>query len=377
MDAVETGVGGASAGEVRRMSGCSVPLETVPAPPTVWLTLFVLGCYAMAAGCLFRGIREGVRADTPCARWRESSGQVFLFASLTFLFWLLESWAHHRTPFYLYSTAFADLVPRLRFEALGAPRGVENACTELVLCLAKQPGADRIPLSVLLLEASLTYSALWTARLLGSSLVVQPFLAALVLVNVDALLDPVVATAHDCASGRLLERPGIGLGFWRWYVDPTHLGEWYGVPIFNFAVWFAAPLFLICLVNLLGQIFWPWLLSAYRRTRRAANEPRKWQAFALVTMLFAIGFVHTIAPRNHDMLSAGQQKAALAGLLGLAVLLVFAKPTIWKSDERTEATLTRPASIALAIPALALLFEGFFVKVPQLIPVGPSPSPLP
>ncbi|MGH7289130.1 MAG: UbiA family prenyltransferase, partial [Myxococcota bacterium] len=215
-----------------------------------------------------------------------------------------------------------------------------------------------------------TYAALWTARLLGSNLVIQPFLAALVLVNVDALLDPVVATAHNCVNGMLMERPGIGLGFWRWYIDPRGLGEWYGVPIFNFAVWFAAPLFLISLVNVLGSVFWPGLLSVYRRTLRDLKPSRWWQGMLLLAMACAIAFVHWIAPKHHDMLSVWQQKAALVGLLGLAVLLVFAKPAQWTSEEQVDFTLTRPASIALAIPALALLFEGFFVKVPQLIPVG-------
>ncbi|MGH7287908.1 MAG: hypothetical protein ACREI8_07810, partial [Myxococcota bacterium] len=118
---------------------------STPDPAPIWRSLFMLGCYAMAAGCLFRGIREGTRAPTPRERWMQASGQVGLYAFLVFMFWLLESWAHHRTPFYLYDIRFTDLLPRFRFEDLGVPRGISNACTEMVLRLAKEPRADRIP----------------------------------------------------------------------------------------------------------------------------------------------------------------------------------------------------------------------------------------
>lgn len=338
-----------------------------PHAPYRWL--FTAGCYAMAAGCLYHGIREGAQARPPHSPWKQAGGQVFLFAFLVFAFWLVESWAHHRTPFYLYSTAFGDLVPRFRFEGL-VESGVTNRCTKLVLALVKELRADRIPLSVLLMEASLTYSALWTARLLGASLVIQPFLAALVLVNIDALLDPVVATAHNCTDGSLSTRPGIGLGFWRWYVDKESLAEWYGVPIFNYAAWFAAPVFLISLVNLLGRICWPFVLTRLRRSFDEEFAPRGWQAVALLTMAGMISFLHWIAPKHPAALGVGTQKAAMLGLLGCAALLVFGKPARWKTDEKLDVTLAWPASIALAVPALALLFEGFFLKTPQLIPVG-------
>jgi 4-hydroxybenzoate polyprenyltransferase len=333
-------------------------------PPTFWLLLFIAACYAMAAGCIYRGIREGARARS----LRVGIAQCVLFVFLVGAFWFVESWAHHRTPFYLYSAAFPDLLRRFPLD--GIPHGVTNACTRLVLGLADASGADRIPLSVLLMEASLTYAALWTARHLGAKLVVQPFLAGLVLVNVDALLDPVVATSHSCADGALLERPGIGLGFWRWYAHPSGMAEWYGVPVFNYAAWFAAPLFLVALVNLGGPYFRDYLVPRVRGSLPAPASPAGWQGILLLTMMAAIVFLFSIAPNNAANLSVGAQNAAMAGVLGFALIVVGASPSRWKTDRNAELTLVFPAVIAIAVPAVALLAEGFFVAIPGLILVG-------
>jgi 4-hydroxybenzoate polyprenyltransferase len=333
-------------------------------PAAPWRLLFMTGCYAMAAGCLYRGIREGARDRS----FRVGLVQCVLFAFLVGMFWFLESWAHHRTPFYVYSTAFTDLVPRLALEGV-VDRGVTNACTTMVLGVQEALRADRIPLSILLMEASLAYAALWTARNMGASLVVQPFLAALVFVNVDALLDPVLATSHRCTDGAAMQGPGIGLGFWRWYVDREQLADWYGIPIFNYAAWFTAPLFLVALVNLCGH-YGKRLVprSVLQWLRVPGYAPLGWRGLALLTMAGGIVFLFSIAP-NHAP-GVGGQNAMMAGAVAVALIAVLASPSRWKTDRSPEVALILPAAIAIAIPALAFLYEGFFVKVPRLLLVG-------
>ena len=54
--------------------------------------------------------------------------------------------------------------------------------------------------------------------------------AAVVLVNVDALMDPVFAMSHGC-EGRMSETASAGLGFWHWFRpdDGDAMGSFFGV----------------------------------------------------------------------------------------------------------------------------------------------------
>jgi 4-hydroxybenzoate polyprenyltransferase len=57
-------------------------------------------------------------------------------------------------------------------------------------------------------------------------------------------------------------------------------------------------------------------------------------------------------------------------MLGASLLIVFGRLRRYDTGWTIDPNLTRPVMIALAIPAIALLTEGFFIEVPQLIPVG-------
>jgi 4-hydroxybenzoate polyprenyltransferase len=294
-------------------------------------------------------------------------GQVFVFASFAGVFWFVESWAHHRTGFYLYSASFSDGVPRIPFGRIVGP-GVVNECTQLVSTLGHALDAQRIPLSIVLMEASLTYSAMWTARLLGANLVVQPIVAALVMLNIDLLLDPVLATVHDCTSGAPLTAAGFGLGFWRWYVDPdyTEAAQFFGIPIFNYAAWFAAPLLLVGLTNLLGPFARGWLLPRWRR-QVTQDAPAGWQGLTLLVIAVAVVCMFIITP---DTLSRAQQWAIMAGLVGISLVAVFARPGRYEFGHGHQPTLTFPVIVALLIPTVPFVAEGFFVEDPKLIPLG-------
>jgi len=331
-------------------------------PETFWTRLFMLACYAAAGVCLYRSIREGCRTSLKCAL-----GQVCVFAGFAVAFWFVESWAHHRTGFYLYSATFADGVSRIPFERVVAP-GVVNECTQLVARLGEALDATRIPLSIVLMEASLTYSAMWTARLLGANLVVQPLVAALVMLDIDLLLDPVLATAHDCSSGAPLPTSGFGLGFWRWYVDPRHTeaAQFFGIPVFNYAAWFAAPLLLVAATNLAGPFVRGWLLPWWRK-EVSKGTPSGWEGLTLLAMAGAVACMFMITP---DTLSRAQQWAILAALVALSLALVFARPGRYQFGHRHDPMLTFPVIVGLLIPTVPFVSEGFFVEESELIPVA-------
>jgi 4-hydroxybenzoate polyprenyltransferase len=331
-------------------------------PEILWTRLFMLACYAAASVCLYRCIRKGFETSLKCAL-----GQVFVFASFAVMFWFVESWAHHRTGFYLYSTTFSDGIPRIPFGRVVGP-GVLNECTQMVATLGGALDAERIPLSIILMEASLTYSAMWTARMLGANLVVQPLLAGLVMLDIDLLLDPVLATVHDCTTGAPLATSGFGLGLWRWYVDPqcTEAAQFFGIPIFNYAAWFAAPLLLVALTNLLGPFSKQWLVPRWRR-QVTTGAPSGWQGLTLVVMAAAITCMFMITP---DTLSRAQQWTIMGGLVGASLGLTFVRPSRYQFENDYEPSLAFPVIVALLIPTVPFVIEGFFLEEPRLIPVG-------
>src|SRR5262249_35012064 len=134
--------------------------------------------------------------------------------------------------------------------ALHVPHGAVNACTTLVVRWDAMDGARGLPLSVMMMEAALTYAAMWTARKAEASPVVQALFAGLSLLALDALLDPAVAAIHDCGTGALAASTRSGIGLWRWYSIGAPSAEWFGIPLFNFAAWFAGPALLVSFANL-------------------------------------------------------------------------------------------------------------------------------
>jgi 4-hydroxybenzoate polyprenyltransferase len=318
----------------------------VGAPSAAWVQIFTFGCYAMFLACFFHAVSDGAHPDKRRVRANVTALLAFVFA-----YWFVESWAHHRTPYYSYATGFVDLLPRLPIGSLGVPSGPSNACTSMVLGLDESMRANGIPLSVLVMEASLSYAALWTVRGLCRSQLIQPLLAALMLVNVDALLDPVVASAHNCASGAPLVAGAARLGLWRWYTDPALSADWFGIPLFNYAAWFAAPALLVSLTNLLAPI---------DRDRQA---PRR----LLIVLVLGIGaFMFFMTPGK---LPPHLQGVAFLGVLALAVGAVWRKSDAFRFSGRWQPLTAVPSLSTLGLASAALVSTGLFVRQPLLLPV--------
>ena len=104
-----------------------------------------------------------------------------------------------------------------------------------------------IPLPVIAIEAALLFGIFRIAVKLFKSepgsrvraALATAGLSGLLMVNVTAILDPVVSTTMWCE--KVLPDPGyhfLNVRLWEWYTTPSHPGFWYGVPLVNYAAWF-------------------------------------------------------------------------------------------------------------------------------------------
>ena len=103
------------------------------------------------------------------------------------------------------------------------------------------------------MEASLTFVGMWTARLLAPNLMLLwPFLVGLMMLSFDVFLDPVVSLSEHCQTHAPIDP---GLGFWEWYVHEDLWIRWFGIPLFNYAAWFFAPIAAVA-----GALLLSWFL---------------------------------------------------------------------------------------------------------------------
>jgi hypothetical protein len=114
------------------------------------------------------------------------------------------------------------------------------------ICVAK---SWDIPLPVVAFEAALLFGLFrLSVRLLrhdeGGLLraaLATAGLSALLLVNVTAVLDPVVSTTTWCETTPPNQAyQYLHVGLWEWFTTKSHEGYWFGVPLVNYAGWFLA-----------------------------------------------------------------------------------------------------------------------------------------
>jgi hypothetical protein len=197
-------------------------------PPAAWLWTFTIGCYVSFAACLYFTLRLW-RGGARKAAFAEAG----LLLLLVGFFFALESVGQVRIPFYNYPLAFRDSRAPLPFAAVPwlQPRfeGHDGLlqCSKIIAALPLN-----LPLSIPLMETSLAFAALWTARLLGAARLGLPMLTGLAALLVDSALDPVVATSFTPSSVQL----GHGMGLWRWVVVDELGPDAFGIPLINYGV---------------------------------------------------------------------------------------------------------------------------------------------
>ena len=334
----------------------------MPDFPLSWTALFVLISYLMGLACLYRCFRVGSREG-----WWRGLREVGIFVLFCGLAYGVESWAHSRTPYYYYSVAFPDRIARLPVERLPFHRPPPpTRCGDYVLERGHDLLGDRpIPISVPIFEGALAFAALWTARFLRAPVLLRPFLAGMVLVNVDLLLDPIVANTYDC-DGRLLRR---GLGFWNWHLDERYIADFYGIPLFNFAGWFGAAVLLVALAHLLG---WGtdaarWVAPKVSRRFTPAPFPPVGKILLMATMVGAVGFVLWISPSKEPPLSPPQQWLLLGAVIVGTGLLVLACAGSFRTRETAAPDLSRTLALPLGFSLFALLASGQFIGSPSFL----------
>jgi 4-hydroxybenzoate polyprenyltransferase len=343
------------------------PTTVVAHAPRAWADVFCIVSYVMTVGCVYGAIRRSSSEAPSGQKVRAAASQVGIVLFFAFMFWFLESWAHHRTPYYKYAEEFRDLVPRLHVDALGT--GLANTCTTAV----KKVGSGAIPLSVVLLEATLAYSAMVTARRMAGAVWTQSLLAGLALLSADAVLDPIVSTAHTCGSGAALT-PGVGL--WHWFLpdsstlgpNENELATAFKVPAFNYAAWLCAPIVLVSLVNLVAGHAWPWLVESVSGDGARSTSQRKLRdPLVLVGLSLGLLIGFAIAPKQ-DPRPSFQYFLLGAAVLG-ALVAFFSQFGQYHADRDFDATLTIPVALAFLLPATITWCRGQWLKMPAFMPV--------
>jgi hypothetical protein len=103
-----------------------------------------------------------------------------------------------------------------------------------------------IPFPVVALEAALMFSFLRISvlRLKVTGLpaaLATAGMSALLMMNVTAVLDPVVSTTSWCdPTTSDPQFHGLNFGLWHWLTNHRHQGYWFGVPLVNYVAWFLA-----------------------------------------------------------------------------------------------------------------------------------------
>lgn len=332
----------------------------MPEFPFSWVTLFLVTSYLMGVACLYRGLRIG-----SVQGWTMGLREIGLFLLFCGLGYSVESWAHARTPYYYYSTEFPDRVPRIPFEKIPHfPLPPEKPCSDMVKDRVNETLNGReIPLTIPIMEGALAFAALWTSRRLNAPLLLRPFLAGMVLVNVDILLDPIVATTHSC-SGAVLR---TGLGFWHWYTDDAYISRLYGIPLFNFAGWYGAAVLLVSLAYLLH---WGGQHTASRwgpKAWRSTELPPAKKGLMWLALVSGPALVLQLSPSlKHPLPHAAQWVIFLVMVVGTGVV-VLRKSRRFHTNRSEEGDLTAILFLPVLFAVFAFLGSGQFMRTPTFL----------
>jgi hypothetical protein len=183
--------------------------------------------------------------------WRAGRNEFLILLGFAVAYWLLESMAYYSAPYYIYPEIFPDAVTFFDFSPW--------ATTPVNDCTIKGP--NEISLTVPFLEMSMTYCLMWTARLLlkthgwatsPHATATAPFIVGLMALALDGFLDPIFSKSFHCLPATLNHD---GMGFWHWSANGSMANNWYGIPMFNYGAWYAAPVALVTLVLLSGWIY--------------------------------------------------------------------------------------------------------------------------
>jgi hypothetical protein len=330
---------------------------------TIWQILFLFAAYSAALVCLYATYRIGLERG-----WQWGVIHLLVLFGFVFLYWLLESWAGIRTPYYSYPpppSGLPDVVPYFNWPT----------CPGKNYCTLDEPPNVRIPVSVLLLEATTTFAAMHTARLLtaNSERILRPLMGAVAMLVLDFFLDPLASTSSSCVADSGM--PVDGLGFWNWYVLPRLGPDAFGIPLFNYAMWYAVPIVLIALVGLFG-----WFYDIYFNPINVGGPPKNWVTILLdgvflALIIWVFGVIIMMSP-NFPTIPIYYLKWLFVGILFSTLLTILSALKLFNYDNDFRWWFVYPQLIFLLVALISFFGGGFVTTIPKLWIVALVVSPL-
>lgn len=328
-----------------------------------WEYLYFIGTYACLAICVYAAFQR--RKDES---WGKVFVDLFILALFIVAYWLLESIAHVSAPFYGYPPIFPDMVGYFDWSRFGITTSepvLRHACMKVV------ESFPTMSMTIPILETCVTYSVMWTGRLLltkynwGHSfqtLAIVPFLAGLVTLLLDGFLDPIVSQSFSCTVPVVLHHEG--LGYWRWFANEDLANVWFGIPAFNYAAWYAAPVLLITFV-----LFFRWARDLLDYWRGESDEkPSFTHGLRLLCVMLAALVLHVTAP-DHEPPVIQIVTMIVAILVSLAVVLKHRGQYVRNHAFRWEFVV--PQVFFFSLPVFQLFLTGTFKGImwPVLLPI--------
>ncbi len=331
---------------------------------TIWQILFMFAAYSAAIVCLYATYRIGKERG-----WQWGVIHFLILCGFFVLYWLLESYAGMRTPFYSYplpAAGLPDFIPYFKWP----PNPGINWCVP-----PTQPENIRIPVSVLVLETALTFAAMHTARLLAGNpeRILRPLMGAVAMLTLDFFLDPLTSKSSSCVAEFNLAVDG--LGFWEWYVLPRLGPDSFGIPLFNYAMWYAAPVLLIALVGLFG-----WFYDIYFNPINIGGPPKNWVVILLDGVFLALiiwvaGVIIMMSP-NFPTIPIDVLKWIFVGILIGTLVAILACFKLYHYDNDFRWWFVYPQLIFLLAALISFFGSGLVTTIPKLWIVALVVSPL-
>ncbi len=311
--------------------------------------LFAIGTYIAAFLCLWFCYTEG-------GTWFKRIVYALTLIGFMFLFYLLESWAGIRAPFYEYEVTggFPWYIPKFDFSPFA---GFSSLLQPSVLATTHPCSnmTNYMPLAIPVAGGCIVFTLLWTVRLLYNSEgfatmpfnpVTAPFLVGLMALWMDLPLDPILAESQSCIPP--VESIHGGLRFWLWSSDASLADIWFHVPLYNFATWYAAPAILTAVII--------WLTWLYLWITGAVVQ---FQDGALRSVILGLLLVIFIVSPN-SAASIATIYTIVIVLVAIGVYYLITKYETFKRNNEWRIPLVATLTFFFIFPLLAFLFTGAF-----------------
>ncbi len=325
----------------------------------IWHYLFWVLAYGSALLCIVHALRQG---------WPDALVEILIFVLMIVFYWLLESWAEFQGDFYFYPPVFGDMIDYFPFANFPLVQPGGALCPWL--CAAEPndvcpPISGKISLSIPVLESSLTFVTMWTARLLAPKLyLLWPFLVGLAVLAMDMFLDPIASTTAHCQTKAAIWG---GLGFWEWRVFKALPMPWFGIPLFNYAAWFFAPIAAVSGALLIhwARDFFVWLWNVIMGN--PATPPSLTDLLLRALLFWAAAMLFALSP-----LAPGAPAVKIATMVIIliwTVIMVYRNRNLYVHDNGWSFALVAPQVAIYLFSLLALLLSATHPIMP-LLPAG-------